>query len=261
MRRIIVIIAALLLSNAVFSLQVPSRPSNYINDYAQVLSPTEQNTLNAQLQQFEKKTSNQIVVAIFPDLKNDALDDFTNRLEEQWKIGQKHKDNGILIVVFVKQHLIRIEVGYGLEGTVTDTMAGLIIRNTLAPNFKKGNYNAGLQQAINQLMDLTRNATPPEKTVAPADHTVAIMIAIAIAACAFCAAFFLLPNPNKMNDQTPFPVSTQPQKKITLQPESKRKRNIGQIILSILWFILSLLSNNRGGGGGRSGGGGADGKW
>src|SRR5438034_582175 len=93
-----------------FALTIPAKPENYVNDYAHLLSPETVQKLNQQLQQFEQRTTDQVVVAIFPSLDGENIEDFTSRLEEQWKIGQKNKDNGVLLVIFSKDHQLRIEV-------------------------------------------------------------------------------------------------------------------------------------------------------
>ncbi|MSP53739.1 MAG: hypothetical protein EXR81_05780, partial [Gammaproteobacteria bacterium] len=127
-RCLAILFGLVLLIGSAFALSIPAKPGNYINDYASLLSPDTVQKLDQQLQQVEKQTTNQIVVAIFPSLENESLEDFTTRLEDQWKIGREGKDNGILVVIFVKEHEVRIEVGYGLESVVTDALAGQIIQ-------------------------------------------------------------------------------------------------------------------------------------
>lgn len=139
--------------NQAIGLTIPVKPTNYINDYANVLSPTTTQSLDVRLQRFEQQTSNQIAVAIFPSLENEDLENFTIALEKQWKIGQKNKDNGILLVIFIKEHKMRIEVGYGLEESISDALAGNIIDTNIAPYFKQGNYDTGVIRGVNALME------------------------------------------------------------------------------------------------------------
>jgi uncharacterized protein len=115
------------------ALDIPAKPQGYVHDAAGVLSPAAQSKLNAALFQFEQATSNQIVVAVFPSLENEALEDFSIRLTETWKPGQRGKDNGVILLIFKQERLIRIEVGYGLEGALTDAESGLIIQQVIAP--------------------------------------------------------------------------------------------------------------------------------
>jgi uncharacterized protein len=129
-------------------LSIPAPPGEYVADYAGLLKPEERTQLNDNLRDFEGKTTDQVVVAIFPRLEQEDLEDFTNRVFIAWKIGQKQKDNGVLLAVFVKERRVRIEVGYGLEGGLTDALSSRIIRNELAPEFQAGNYNAGIVKAI-----------------------------------------------------------------------------------------------------------------
>src|SRR5262249_49853003 len=104
----------------------------------------------------EKETSNQIVIAIFPSLDGEDVDDFTNRLFEKWHLGQKDRNNGVLLSVFVQDHKVRIEVGYGLEGALTDAISSQIIRDDIAPAFREQHYAAGLNAAIDSIEKATR---------------------------------------------------------------------------------------------------------
>lgn len=145
------------------ALTLPSKPDNYVNDYAHMLSGNTIALLNEKLKTFDKKTTNQIVVVTFPSLDGENLEEVTTRLEDRWKIGSKAHDNGVLLVIFKKEHKARIEVGYGLEGNLTDAMAGIIIREELTPYFRKGHYDAGVVVAINAIMQATQGAYKPEK--------------------------------------------------------------------------------------------------
>jgi uncharacterized protein len=138
------------------ALEMPPRPLGRVSDYASVLSPAAKARLETQLQQFEKDTSNQIVVAIFPSIEEESVDDFTNRLFEKWKLGQKDRNNGILLAVFMKEKKVRIEVGYGLEGVLTDATSSRIIRDELAPEFRAGRPDVGIEKAVNAMEKATR---------------------------------------------------------------------------------------------------------
>ncbi len=140
----------------VFALDVPDKPSGYVNDYAHLLLDSTRQVLEGRLTEFEKTTSNQVVVAIFDSLEGGSLEDFSIRLAEKWKIGQKGKDNGAILVIFKSDRKMRIEVGYGLEGALPDVVANQIIQNQIAPNFRQGNYDAGVTSAVNAIMEATR---------------------------------------------------------------------------------------------------------
>ena len=265
----IILLGLLLLTTSVFALSIPVKPGNYINDYANLLSPGTTQNLDQQLQQFEKQTTNQIVVAIFPSLENGSLEDFTTRLEDQWKIGQTGKDNGILVVIFVKEHQVRIEVGYGLESVVPDALAGQIIQGSIVPNFKAENYDAGVSEAVSILMKVTRNAdVRAANTKLAPDNTVYYTLGGIL----FVAAFIFFIRAFRRDKQVAMPITQTP----VVQSAEVDPKNVTHKAQKI-WFIyyivtllLALLGRGGGGGrggndfrggGGRSGGGGGSGSW
>jgi uncharacterized protein len=133
------------------ALDIPARPAARVNDYANVLSGPVRQTLERELAALEDTTSSQIFVAIFPSLEQESLEDFVNRLFERWKVGNKDLDNGVLLAVFMAEKRARIEVGYGLEGVMTDALASRIIRNELAPEFQAGHHDAGIVRTVRAL--------------------------------------------------------------------------------------------------------------
>lgn len=136
---------------------LPPAPTQYVTDEAGVISSSVLAELNAQLAAFERETSNQIVAVVYPKIPEGAeLDDYTQRLFQTWKIGQKKTSNGVLILVFVQNHKIRIQTGYGLEGALPDAICNRIIRETMAPAFRAGNYGAGLSAGITAVMQATK---------------------------------------------------------------------------------------------------------
>jgi len=130
-----------------------------INDFAGVLAPDARAVLETRLQAYEHETGNEMVVAIFPSLGGRTIADLAVRLFEQWGIGQRHKNNGILVVVAIQDRQVRIEVGYGLEGTIPDAQAGRIIRDLIVPKFRQADYAGGLGAAIDELSRLTGGST------------------------------------------------------------------------------------------------------
>lgn len=119
-----------------------------MTDYAHVLSADAVGRLNQQALSYEPGTTRKIVVAIFPTLDDEAVEDFTIRLAEAWKIGSKKNNDGVLVVLFIKEHKIRIEVGYGLEDQLTDVTAHRIEDELMAPRFRQGDWEGGLREAI-----------------------------------------------------------------------------------------------------------------
>ncbi len=128
-----------------------------VTDLAGVLSSTEQMRLEQKLYLFETKTSNQIVVLIIPSLKGESLEDYSIKVTDKWKLGDQKKENGVLLLISINDRRIRIEVGYGLEGALTDLISSSIIRNDIAPGFRSGNYYAGIDAGISSIMLATKN--------------------------------------------------------------------------------------------------------
>lgn len=127
-----------------------------VNDYADILSPATVQQLEGSLAAFETDQSTQIVVLTIPSLEGDALESFSIRVAEQWKVGHKGVDNGAILLVVRNERKIRIEVGYGLEGSLTDLLSGRIIQNIIVPRFKQGNFDAGVMAGVSAMMDAVR---------------------------------------------------------------------------------------------------------
>ncbi|MDH5656553.1 MAG: YgcG family protein, partial [Spirochaetia bacterium] len=125
-----------------------------VTDLAEILSPQTEAELEALLQLHEEKTTNQIAVLTIPSLNGEPLEEYSMRVVEKWKLGQKDKDNGVLILIAKKDRKIRIEVGYGLEGDLTDVFASLIIRNDMAPRFKAEDYDGGVKAGVESVIQI-----------------------------------------------------------------------------------------------------------
>lgn len=127
-------------------------PKHYFNDYAQMVQPATAATLESELENFERETSNQILVVIFPDWPADLVfDDYAQNLYRAAKIGQKGKDNGVLVLL-TKEGKIRIHTGYGLEGALPDALCIRIIRDEFAPQFRQKNYDGMMEQGLAAIM-------------------------------------------------------------------------------------------------------------
>lgn len=115
-----------------------------VNDTAGILTSESEQSIEALIIAHEQKSSDQIVVATIPSLEGAALEDYANRLFRFWELGQEELDNGVLLLVAVADRKVRIEVGYGLEGTLTDALSRLVIENAIVPRFREGDYAAGI---------------------------------------------------------------------------------------------------------------------
>jgi len=145
---------------------LPPRPSAYFNDYAGVVSASDAQRLDLKLSQFAKETSTQVVVAVFDRLPSPSLEDFTVKTAESWRVGRKDWDNGAVLFVFVKDHKLRIETGYGLEGALPDALCRRILDERVVPRFRQGDFVGGLEAGIDGIVEATRGeykAPPPHK--------------------------------------------------------------------------------------------------
>ena len=136
---------------------IPPAPSQYVTDESGVIPGGLITQLNQRLTAFEKQTSNQFVVVVYPKLpEGSSIDDYTQRLYSAWKIGTKKNSNGVLMLVFLQDRKVRIQPGYGLEGALPDALCSRIIRETMAPAFRSGNYGAGIASGITAVMQATK---------------------------------------------------------------------------------------------------------
>lgn len=136
---------------------IPPRPDHYFNDYAGVIPAAAARELERKLEQFERATSNQIVVAMFPVMKTrSSIEDYTVRIAEAWKVGQKGRDNGAILFIFLKERKVYIQVGYGLEGVLTDFLSRQIIENEIKPPFQRGDYALGVRNGVDAMIQATK---------------------------------------------------------------------------------------------------------
>jgi len=129
------------------ALDVPAL-SGRVNDYAGMISPAARRSIGAELERFEAKESTQIVILTVPSLDGDSMEDFSIRVAERWKIGRKGSDNGVLLIAARDERKLRIEVGYGLEGSLTDLTAGRIVDNEMVPAFRAGQMDEGFARGV-----------------------------------------------------------------------------------------------------------------
>ncbi len=224
---------------------IPPPPAHYFNDYAGAVSSGTVADLDAQLTQFERDTSNQIVVAIYPQMQSDSsIEDYTVRVAQKWGVGQKGKKNGVVLFVFTQDRQVNIEVGYGLEAVLPDATCHQIIENEIKPYFRAGNYDDGMRAAVTAIMQATRGEYKGTGQTAgdliSRNHALAIKFALFAALLAF-----------------------------SFWSSRRRSRLYGSSGSSAVWFGGGFGGGFSGGGGGGGfsggggsfGGGGASGSW
>lgn len=142
-----------LISAAAFSLNVPALTGRIV-DNANIISRKDEAEINEYLENLENSTGAQVAVLTVKSLEGESLELFSMKVAEAWKLGQKDKDNGVLLLVALNERKVRIETGYGLEGTLTDTKCGLIIRNVMIPEFRNGDYSEGILKGVKNISGL-----------------------------------------------------------------------------------------------------------
>jgi uncharacterized protein len=136
---------------------IPPKPDRYFNDYAGVISKSAALRFNEELARFERETSDQVVVAIFPKMQSDSdIADYTQRVAQAWGVGQKERRNGVVLFVFVQDRKMFIQVGYGLEGALPDITAFDITEYTIKPHFRNGDYEGGIAVGIDSIFKAIR---------------------------------------------------------------------------------------------------------
>lgn len=128
--------------------------SGRVVDAAGVLKPEDKAGIEAKLKAYEDKTSDQVVVATVPSLQGTTIEDFANRLFRAWALGQKKTNNGALLLVAPTERKVRIEVGYGLEGALTDALSKVIITTAITPRFKTGDYAGGISAGVDAMLSI-----------------------------------------------------------------------------------------------------------
>ena len=173
----------LLSVNLTYAQEVPDLIGR-VNDYAELLTNTQENRLEITLSNFEQNTSHQIVILTIESTEDYSIEEYANTVFNTWQLGQKENDNGVLILIAPGDRKMRIEVGYGLEGLLTDTKCGLIIRNEIAPYFKNQFYyegiSAGTDAVIESINDPDFEVQSPEDSKKSKQKKIIISIPLAI---------------------------------------------------------------------------------
>jgi uncharacterized protein len=159
LRRHLLLLAAILLGGSTLfaAERIPAAPPRYFNDFAGVVSRPVAERLNAQLEQFERTNSSQLLVAIYPRMESaSSVEDYTVRVAQAWRAGQTGKDNGAVLFVFMQSHDLYLQVGYGLEPVLPDALAKRIITTEIVPRFRVGDIDGGMTSAVNAMMAAAR---------------------------------------------------------------------------------------------------------
>ena len=225
-------------------------PQGYVNDYTNTLTANQKSILESKLTIFEKESSNEIAVVIIDSVKEDYIENFAVKLFEAWKIGKKNENNGVLILIAISDRDMKIEVGYGLEGSLTDVQSSWIINNIMKPRFREDRYYEGIDESVDKIIDITKGefGVPSNVGRTPRSSSTAFVVIILIIQIILVIAIL----------------------RLILSKSKGRKNNSGSSNSSTSWGGWSSGSNSGGGGsgggfggfsGGRSGGGGASGSW
>jgi len=133
-----------------------------VSDQAGIMSASAIREVSAQMAEHERKTGDQIAVLTIPSLEGEALEDFSVRVAKTWKLGQKGKDNGILLLIAPQDHKMRIEVGYGLESSLPDALCGRIIRGEITPAFRHQDYDGGIRAGVSAIVGTLEGSYAPK---------------------------------------------------------------------------------------------------
>ncbi|HEY3307214.1 MAG TPA: TPM domain-containing protein [Desulfuromonadaceae bacterium] len=192
MNKFFLIVILCLFPWPVYSLEVPPLRS-HVNDYAGLLSPAASERLEKTLIDFEKTDSTQVVVLTIPSLEGENLEQYSIKVGDAWRIGQKEIDNGVILLIAKQERKIRIEVGRGLEGKLTDLSSGRIIRNEITPRFKAADFEGGIEAGVSAIiMEVrgeyqarTRDLRQAKKSASP----IFSLLIFLLVACVFLGAF------------------------------------------------------------------------
>lgn len=152
----VALVSFIALAPSAFAYTSPGSPSGYVNDFAHVLSPQTKQALESELASFEQTTSNQIAVVIISSMGGDYIENYAVKLFEEWGIGKKDTDNGVLLLLSIEERKMRIEVGYGLEGALPDSVAQSILNNEMTPRLKAGDYDGAITAGVRAIEAATQ---------------------------------------------------------------------------------------------------------
>jgi uncharacterized membrane protein YgcG len=152
----------ILCSSFVNAQDFPNKPTNYITDVADILTDNEERELNNKLHTFEDSTSNQLFIYIAKSLNGKNLEDYSRTIFNTWGIGQKEKNNGVLIAIFIEDRKYRIQVGYGLEAALPSVLTKQIQDDEMRPLFREKDYYGGIDVGVDKLIYYSKNEFKPK---------------------------------------------------------------------------------------------------
>ena len=146
----------------------PPPPKNYFNDFAHIVQPTTANELDIQLAQFDRDTTNQVTVVIYPHMIRDmSVDSYTLRLFNLWGVGQKGRNNGVALFLFLEERKLRIQAGFGLQKALPNGLCKQIIDERIVPFLRKGNFDDGLRSGVTALILAVQSGPKSVKGISP----------------------------------------------------------------------------------------------
>jgi uncharacterized protein len=149
---------SLVLIGLVFALDFPPLTGRVV-DQADITTPQARSDIETKLKDLEDKSGIQLVVATVKSLQGGDIETYANELFRAWKLGQSQKNNGVLLLVAPNEHKVRIEVGYGLEGTLTDALSSVIISSAIVPRFKTGDFSGGITRGVDGIISVLSGDT------------------------------------------------------------------------------------------------------
>lgn len=161
MKKALCLTALLLCACGLFSAEIPVLTAP-VMDTAGIVNAETEAALNQYLSAVSRQTGVQLAVLTIPSLDGESIEEYSMAVAEKWQLGQKKEDNGVLLTIAMEEHALRIEVGYGLEGVLTDTKCGLIIRNAITPQFKDGDYSQGIVNGVLQIVNVATDGAAIE---------------------------------------------------------------------------------------------------
>jgi uncharacterized protein len=154
----VALVAAVLLAPCAFAFNFPALTGRVVDD-AGIMTATSRSDVEAKLKSLEDKSGIQLVVATVKSLQGSDIETFANGLFRYWKLGEAKKNNGVLLLVAPNEHKVRIEVGYGLEGTLTDALSSVIISSAMVPRFKSNDYSGGIERGVDGIISVLSGDT------------------------------------------------------------------------------------------------------
>ncbi|MBI4281853.1 TPM domain-containing protein, partial [Candidatus Uhrbacteria bacterium] len=163
MKKLFFLLFFLLLPSVIFAYTSPGTPVGFVNDFAGMMTVETRAQIEVDIRAFEQTTGHEISVMTIASLDGDYIENYAEKLFKEWGIGKKGADNGVLLLISRDDKKMRIEVGYGLEGALTDAESSQIIRNTLRPAFQRGDFSGGIREAVSEIERAIQEEVPIQR--------------------------------------------------------------------------------------------------